>query len=338
MDFFASFGLAAAGLPQPGGYIDPIKLAALFVLAIPWLWVASWIDKDAKTARMPEMVWSLAMLASGAVGMLAWLLVPVYIVGLGVYVVLTCAVAAVYIMQRNGRVAPDARVLTPEHLAKLFQGKGRRSGVAVQTRIKVYDHKNGPVEVPTQDDSAEIKATYNFTQELLYEMIWRRVSEAVITTSTQPFKYVVDGVVISRDAYEPAQTNAVIDYLKTVGGMDVQDKRRPQKGKIIVDLARQPVDITLNSDGSTNGQRTALQDRAGIAAHAHRRVGHVRGRAETRTRDRQQAKRPDDRRLPAGQRPDQHAVRHAARQRRVHQATGHRRGERRGGPGERDAK
>lgn len=244
-----------AALPQAGGYVGIIKLAVVVLAALPWLWAASWVDKDAKTVHLPQMAWSLGVLGAGILGLLAWLLIPVYLVGLGVYIVLTAAVGAVYVMQRNGRVIPEARVLTPEHLSKLFQGKRGGASMAVNTRIKVYDSAGQPVPPPPQDASADIKTCYNLTQELLYDLIWRRVSEAAIATSAQPFRYMIDGVVITREAFEPAQSALVIDYLKTLAGMDVADKRRPQKGKMAVDLAGSAMDITLSSDGSTGGQR-----------------------------------------------------------------------------------
>jgi type II secretory ATPase GspE/PulE/Tfp pilus assembly ATPase PilB-like protein len=125
----------------------------------------------------------------------------------------------------------------------------------VQTRIKVYDSSGQPVPPAGDDSSADEKVVYNLTQELLYDLIWRRVSEAAIASVAQPFRYMIDGVVVNRDNYEPAQTAGVIDYLKGIAGMDVEDKRRPQKGKIVVDLAKSPMDITLSSDGSTGGQR-----------------------------------------------------------------------------------
>jgi general secretion pathway protein E len=243
-----------AALPQAGGYVGAIKLAVLFLAAIPWLWGASWVDKDAKTVHLPQMAWALGVVGAGVVGLLAWLLLPVYLVGLGVYLVLTGAVGAVYVMQRNGRVVPEARVLTPEHISALFQGK-HKSSVAVQTRIKVHDNAGQPVPPPDEDSSADEKAVYNLTQELLYDMIWRRVSEAAIATIAQPFRYMIDGVVVNRDNFEPTQTATLIDYLKGIAGMDVADKRRPQKGKIVVDLAGSPMDITLSCDGSTGGQR-----------------------------------------------------------------------------------
>ena len=248
--------LLAAAVPEAGNYVNVVKLAGMFVLALPWLWGASWVDKDAKTVHLPQMVWSLALVGAGALGLAVWLLVPVYLVGLGMFLVLTVAVAAVYVMQRNGRVIPEARVLTPEHISKLFSGK-RRAGEAIRTRIKVYDNGGQPVIAPTAEAAPDTKAAYNLAQELLHDLVWRRASEAILTSTSpaQPIRYVVDGVVVQQDGFEPLQSSAVIDYLKGISGMDVEDRRRPQKGKMAVDLAGSPVDITLVADGSTSGQR-----------------------------------------------------------------------------------
>jgi len=213
------------------------------------------VDKDARLARMPQAMWTGLLLGGGVAGLLIWLLVPMYLVGLGVFVVLVAAVGATYVMQRNAHVLPSARVLTAEHLRSLFQQR-KETAVKVQTRLKLYDHSGRPA-LPPVDGDIEEKNTYNLAQELLYDLIWRRASEAVLGTApnaTTP-KYVIDGVVVPREPMERADAASVIDYLKRVAGMDLEDKRRPQTGKLVVDLAGQPIDINVATAGSVSGQK-----------------------------------------------------------------------------------
>jgi type II secretory ATPase GspE/PulE/Tfp pilus assembly ATPase PilB-like protein len=54
-------------------------------------------------------------------------------------------------------------------------------------------------------------------------------------------------------------SEAIVQYLKAVGGMDVEDRRRPQQGKISVDLAGMQLEMSLQSAGTTGGQRMRLR-------------------------------------------------------------------------------
>jgi type II secretory ATPase GspE/PulE/Tfp pilus assembly ATPase PilB-like protein len=250
-----TWNVLLAAVPEAGGYVSTAKVIVMLVLTMPWLWACAWVDKDARMLRMPQMIWTSLSLGCGVVGLLIWILVPMYPVGLGVFVVLVAAVVALYVMQRNARVPRAARVLTVEHLSAKLKHR-KETVLKVQTRVKLYDHSGRPV-LPPMEGGANEKNTYNLAQELLYDLIWRRASEALLgsSPSTTTPKYIIDGVVIAREPMERADAASIIDYLKGVAGMDVEDKRRPQTGKMAVDLAAHPIDINVTSAGSMSGQK-----------------------------------------------------------------------------------
>ena len=64
--------------------------------------------------------------------------------------------------------------------------RGTKHGqVGIQTRLKVYDHAGRPVGAPEEGDNQE-RLVYNLTHDLLYDIIWRRASEAVLGSSSNP--------------------------------------------------------------------------------------------------------------------------------------------------------
>ena len=248
--------ITMALVPEAGGYVAPVKILVMFVLTLPWLWASTWVDKDCTLTRLPRPLWMGLLMGGGVGGVLLWLLLPVYVLGLGVYVVLVSATVAVYVMQRNARVAPEARVLTAQHLSTVFKSRGS-SAVELKSRIKVYDSSGRPASV-SEEGTVEERLAYNQAQDLLYDIVWRRASEADVRSSTAGAKaarYIVDGVVVRSEPLEPNDAARVINFVKSLAGMDVAERRRPQKGKIAVDLAGQPVDIEVIAAGSTTGQR-----------------------------------------------------------------------------------
>lgn len=244
-----------AAVPDGGGYLSTLKLILTLAAAVPFFWTAAWLDKDTQRTRMPRVLWSPLFLGVGIAGLLAMLFVPYYLVGFGAFVILVGTVGTIYVVQRNARVAPEARVLTHEHLATVFTSKRNREAEVV-TRVKIYDNGGRSVP-PPMEGTQEEKLAYNRAQDLLYDVLWRRASEADIAPASEyaAVKYVIDGVVVNCPHMEREDAESVIDFLKGIGGMDVADKRRPQSGKVTADLANHPIEMKLTVAGSTQGQR-----------------------------------------------------------------------------------
>ncbi len=249
--------LSMAGGPPVGNYCHPVKIAAIVLLIIPWLLGAPWVHKDARRVRTHQSVWSLAVLAVGALSILVWLLVPLFLVGILTYAILTATVFIVYLVHRDSRVDAEHKVLTRKSISSLLKWERTRK-VEVQTRVKLYTSDGKSVAPPDpQVADGELCETYNRAQELAYDIIWRRASQADLTPSGQTtrVRYVIDGVVTKCPSMELQEADRIIQFLKPLGGMDPEDRRRPQEGKLSVDLAGHQIDITLTTAGTTSGQR-----------------------------------------------------------------------------------
>lgn len=246
-----------AAVPEAGYYFSLPKLVFFLVLAIPWLYVSPWVSKDTRRVHAPrDMLWTASFLSAGVLGILLWLLIPIYFVGMLIYGVLVAAALGAYVVYRNGRVPPEMRVLTSEHLSTVFQPKKERK-VQITHRVKVYDSNSRVVAAPDATAEAAEKDAYNLAQALLYDMLYYRASEADILPVGQEarVRLVIDGVVTERPPLEIPETEAVIQYLKPHAGMSADERRRPQQGKISVDIAGRPIDMILTSAGTTGGQR-----------------------------------------------------------------------------------
>ncbi len=237
-------------------FFHPARFIALLVLVTPWLYVCPWVQKDARGIRSSEPMWGGLAIGSGALSLLIWLLAPMYLVGLLVYIVLVGSVLTGYVIHRNTKVPPEARILTADHFRSLTARREAR-GIQLTQKLKVYDSSGRSAPTPGPDSDTEERETYNAVQDLLYDLLWRRTSEAELSQSgqTAQLKLIIDGVAHQEQFADAAQAENIIQYLKSIGGMDLRERRRPQKGRISVDLANSPIDMDLTSAGTTKGQQ-----------------------------------------------------------------------------------
>jgi type II secretory ATPase GspE/PulE/Tfp pilus assembly ATPase PilB-like protein len=251
--------LIAVAQPN-GGYFSLVKIIVLALLLLPWFILAPWVQKDAKKVHASQTTWPLAVLVVGALTVLIWITQPFYFIGLLGYILLTGSVLIAYVAQHNARVhSEEEKILTIVHLKGLFSSKKeeKEKPIKLVTKLRLYNAGGKASPPPAPDAVLEDQETYNVAQELLYDIVFRRASEADLTPQggQTRVRFLIDGVVQERPPLPQVTGERVIQYLKGVGGMDVSDHRRPQAGKMAVDLAGMQIEIVLRSAGTTNGQR-----------------------------------------------------------------------------------
>jgi type II secretory ATPase GspE/PulE/Tfp pilus assembly ATPase PilB-like protein len=242
-----------------GGYVSPVKIAIMLVLSIPLYYAAPWVQRDARRIHAPDATCGATVLAVGALGLLIWLLLPFYLLGLLAYVVFLAAAMGTYVVYHNGKVdVEEDKLLTAHHLASVF-GRSHSKDVAVMQRGRLYDANGRVVRPPDEEDPDSEKNAYNHTQELLYDLIYHRASDADVTPAGQQarVRLVVDGVMTEHEPLDLAVSEAIIQYLKSPTGMDPDEHRQPQTGKGAFDITGmgKPVDLELATAGTTGGQR-----------------------------------------------------------------------------------
>lgn len=249
--------LSAVGA-SAGEYFSPIKIAGMLILIVPWLLVTPWIQREAKRITAPQVPWTAGVFGAGALGVLVWLLMPVYLLGMAAYVVLLGGTLAAYVAYHNAQCEEADSLLTASFFAELFGG-AKRGVIELRHRARFYSNLGRVILPPSDEDSDEVKKAYNSAQDLLYDMLHRRVSEADITPAGQQtnVRIVIDGVAGASSPLDVSASEAIINYLKEISGMDTEEMRRPQRGKMSVDITGggRPVEIMLTTAGSTHGQR-----------------------------------------------------------------------------------
>jgi type IV pilus assembly protein PilB len=253
-----------ANVPELTMTAPAVKAVIMLLFTLPWLRLATWVNDDALLARADRKKWNAITVAGGAVGLLLWLVMPYYVVGLLFYLVLAAGGLLAYVAYRNDRVGPEKKVLTRDHLASLFAGKKRAKrkplDMELLTKVTIYDNYEKIVFPPDLGTAQEKDIrTYNHVQEFLHDVAWRRASEVALTPAGQKSRviYVIDGVAHEQPSVPSAQAEGMIQFIKEISGMEVDEVRRPQKGKLSIDAQdiNARADMEVSAAGTTGGQR-----------------------------------------------------------------------------------
>ncbi len=252
-------------------YVNPTKIGIVVVLLVFWALAAQWIDRDTDIVKTKREQWNLIVMSGGLVGFLVLFVGPwtgvLFVAGIAAWLALAGGAMLWYVIHRNGRVIPAARVLTIDHFKRTIKrdaGK-KKSKSEKGLRVHISNHKGDFVEPP--DDPEESK-TFDAVQDFLFDLLWRRASNAelVATKESHRLVYRVDGVVTEKQGGLPNEdAERIIRFLKQTAGLNVEEIRRPQKGTIKAALLDQEGDVgptEIQTSGSTAGERLRLKIQA----------------------------------------------------------------------------
>lgn len=250
-----------AQLPEGNVYINPIKLGALLVVFVIWAFFAQWVDKDTIAVNTYRIMWNMTVVGCGVVGIILGLLVPTFLIGFLVYIGLILTVMVVYIIHRNGLVQPQDTICTMDHFKRFreqgFGGK-KKKVKEVKERVRITGADRKVVTIPEDEFERE---QYRLTQDLIFDMFWRRAAVVDITPAGQATRisYQIDGIATEREGMVRSEGDAVVQYLKGIAGLDREERRKPQRGQIATIMGENRHDIIVQTAGSTAGERLRLR-------------------------------------------------------------------------------
>ncbi|HNQ24789.1 MAG TPA: ATPase, T2SS/T4P/T4SS family [Phycisphaerae bacterium] len=258
----------AAALPEDGGYVSLYKLGGILLVLLAWAGITVWVDHDTNVVKTKREQWNVIVTAGGVVGFFVLLVLPMkgplFFAGLGFWLLIAGGAQLAYIIHRNGRVLPTARILTPDHLRRLLTAgsENKKRAKDKGQRIKLHDHTGKAVEPPQDPEENE---DYQVTQDFLFDLLWRRTSEVDVLAGREKYRVVVrvDGVASEKaDGLAPEDGERIFRFLKKIAGLNVQEIRRPQTGKIKAATLAHTGDLgetVVQTSGTTAGERLRLR-------------------------------------------------------------------------------
>ncbi|MBL7214957.1 MAG: Flp pilus assembly complex ATPase component TadA [Phycisphaerae bacterium] len=241
-----------------GGYVSSWKLLLFVIGFFGWLPLVNWVYVDTQAVRTNTFTWTFAVLCTGFISLLIWLLIPVFFIGLLIYLIATASVLAAYIMNRNARVADFEKVLTADHLRSLFANPVKKIEQASHGLRFITGNGN---DVPLPEPKSKELEGFIVTCDLIDDAIWRRTDEIRFIPQKEDYTvtYSIDGVVSKQDPHTREETDRFVYYIKQLAGLEVEEKRKPQKGRFKVVLKDGEKTLwEVTTSGSTAGEQVKL--------------------------------------------------------------------------------
>jgi len=240
-----------------GGYISVIKLAVFGVLFLVWIPLVCWVHNDAKAVDTDDIFWTGLVLGVGAGALLVWQLVPIFLVGLLLYLLAVAGTSLAYVKHRNARVMEFDRVLTVDHIKSLFVSQEEKLAV-LKSFVFITANRN---EVPLPEPRTPDFFGYKMSYDLLSDAAWRRASDILFSPAADEYKvtYYVDGAALQQPSMPKEQARFLIHFLKSVADLDIKEKRKPQKGTFMVSKDQEHTDWEVTTAGSTAGEQILIK-------------------------------------------------------------------------------
>jgi type II secretory ATPase GspE/PulE/Tfp pilus assembly ATPase PilB-like protein len=240
-----------------GSYISIVKFVIFLVLFFPSLPLLGWIYNDAKAVGTKEVFWTAIVFAAAAAATIIWLLVPLFIIGALVYLRAVAAASVSYVMHRNTKVPEFDRVLTPEHIKSLFASEEKKLET-LKSLIFITANNN---EVPVPQPQTPDFFGYKTASDILTDAIWRRASDVIFSPTPEHYNltYYVDGAAIKQPAIPKDRMEYFLRFIKNLADLDVDEKRKPQKGKFRIYQKDENTEWEVATAGSTAGEQIQLK-------------------------------------------------------------------------------
>ncbi len=231
------------------------KPLVLFVTFVPWAWlVSSKLEKDARTLKLKYREWNLIYMGTAAAAFAAWLAIPIFWVGWPLGAVLLVTPVYVYVQYRN-REVPKAKKFSLAGSLKLSSGKPARSlRAAVQFVDAAGNEHHGPPKGDPRQDAHMV------LEDVIVPALEARATQVDFSVGPRgtALTVTIDGVRYKRDAPDADTAMPVIDYLKEIAGLNVEDRRRRQTTNMTLTGPTGKSDVTVVTAGSSQGIEVRL--------------------------------------------------------------------------------
>src|SRR5258706_5000676 len=244
--------LAAAAV-EAGGYLSVWKMIPVLVLLLVWTLLLTWVDKDAEAAYLPREALNGAFMGGTVLAFAVFFLLPAnFWICFGILVFVFAAEMGTYLGVRNKKVGlADLKGQMKEAFSFKKKEKGHKT---VAGEVGLIG-KSGNAATPPLAESPEA-AGYMAVQQLLSDPMIRGAERVDMAPAdgTARVQYVVDGFPYNGTSIALDASQAGVSYLKELAGLDLNERRKPQKGKIKAAVAGVKHELELQTAGSAAGE------------------------------------------------------------------------------------
>ncbi|MBL1219050.1 MAG: hypothetical protein D8M59_16345 [Planctomycetes bacterium] len=239
------------------GAWTPLLASAILVI---WGWLVSdRLDKDAKYWHLAQRNWNMAHLICGLVGFgLMVAPIPVWwwaFLGFPIGILVTFSSTIVYWYHRNSQVPDDKKYHFSFESIRSGMQKRKVARSTKAASISMTDGTGVQRVAPDREDPRY--QVHLALEELLSPAFLAGASslEMVPAKGGQcQVSQIVDTVRYRRNPLDMATASAIIDYFKDLSTLDVEDKRRKQRGDCTAKFGAETFEIRVRTSGTSAGQ------------------------------------------------------------------------------------
>ena len=255
-----------------GGYISLWKFILLLLAFLGWIPLVNWIFTDTQAVRTNTYTWTLAVMLVGIAMLFLWLLIPVFFIGMLLFLIVVGGLSMAYVTHRNSRVAEFERVLSADHLRGLFSNPEKKIKEASHGISFVTGNGN---EVPLPAPKSTELEGFKVACSLLDDATWNRADVIRMIPQKEEYAivYEIDGTPTKQDPKSREDTDYFIYYAKQLAGLEVEERRKPQKGRFTTILPDQSQTLwEVATSGSTAGEQVRIER---VSALSSRKVDEI---------------------------------------------------------------
>ncbi len=244
----------AIATAEPVFLLSIVKPILFFALAVGWGWVVSNLDKDAERFYLKRKLWNLGHIVSAIVAFGLLLLIPYFIIGFLLAIIILAGVSLGYIYYRNNEVPPAAK--WELSLQFLHDAMAKRGAESAQKHAAVVLMKKDETRLPVPARDNPLAEAHTLLENILDFALPRNADriDVVVEPSKATIVARIDGVSYPQPQVEPALAMKLIEYLKQSAGLDIAERRKRMTGLVKLDageLGRHTLDLV--TFGSSRG-------------------------------------------------------------------------------------
>lgn len=258
----------------PGFYVNLYKFVPIVLLYLIWVWTTAWVDRDARElGNENRPLWNAAVFFSGIVGLALVLLVPFYLVGLILLLIVQFGTLLFYLVVRDKDMHYEDKILTSYNLGEVFNDLIRSMGGKGPFNRPKKDPNAGPEVkfipkgVSNTEESRELveealaSEEIEAAKELVFDAVTRRATDVLMEPAGDELavKYRIDGILHVAEPFDRTTGDAVLGIIKVFSGLDVNERRKPQEGAFAAKIEKRDVEFRVAVSGTKAGENMVLR-------------------------------------------------------------------------------
>jgi len=257
-------GIERPALAAPTGIAVGIpQVLLLLVFAVAVFYVADWTYMDVRFVGTNQALWSGVVLAGGLAGLAAAALVPLFLIGMPLGLLLFAGAAVTYAMHRNTLVTPALTVLSAAHVDRVkrrLSGKpsgGEAEAAADQAPPDIIFVGADDMPIRLEPESPPERKGFAEAARLLHDAVIRQATlwGLMITPQRGQIRLRVEGEVVDAGTIDRPVAEIVGAFIKRLAGLDPKEVRKPQEGRVRAAVAGHTYELRVKSAGSVRGEQ-----------------------------------------------------------------------------------